>query len=265
MFVDYFDVVKDLYPDWQKVSCDDVEDCLKAVSSGRADCFLISSYRYNSIRKLCEKYKLTSLDTGKDIPFCIAVKGGETALYSILAKTTNLIADSYVNNMLTHYFAEEGKTTFGDMLRENIIIALQSKRGILHKISKKEADEIAERLIKELAIKTPSADQKIKNLSGGNQQKVLLARWLATNPKLLILDEPARGIDIGVKAEIQKTVVGLVEQGMSCVFISSELEEMERCCTKMFILRDKKIVGELGGDEISQSAIMKRIAGEGNT
>ena len=151
----------------------------------------------------------------------------------------------------------------GDLsIRENIIIALQSKRGLLHKISRKEADEITERLIKELAIKTPSADQKIKNLSGGNQQKVLLARWLATDPGLLILDEPTRGIDIGAKAEIQKIVVDLAGKGMSCVFISSELEEMERCCNKMFVLRDKKIVGSLSGDEISQSAIMKQIAGE---
>ena len=151
----------------------------------------------------------------------------------------------------------------GDLtIRENIIIALQSKRGLLHKISRKEADEITEKLIKELAIKTPSADQKIKNLSGGNQQKVLLARWLATDPGLLILDEPTRGIDIGAKAEIQKIVVDLASKGMSCVFISSELEEMERCCSKMFVLRDKKIVGSLSGDEISQSAIMKQIAGE---
>ncbi len=151
----------------------------------------------------------------------------------------------------------------GDLtIRENIIIALQSKRGLLHKIPSKEADEITERLIKELAIKTPSADQKIKNLSGGNQQKVLLARWLATNPGLLILDEPTRGIDIGAKAEIQKIVVDLAAKGMSCIFISSELEEMERCCTKMFVLKDKKIIGTLSGDEISQSAIMKQIAGE---
>ncbi len=151
----------------------------------------------------------------------------------------------------------------GDMsIRENIAIALQSKRGLLHKVSRKEADKIAQELIDELAIKTPSADQKIKNLSGGNQQKVLLARWLATDPRLLILDEPTRGIDIGAKAEIQKIVVELAGRGMSCIFISSELEEMERCCTRMFVLRDKKIVGELSGDEISQASIMKRIAGE---
>ncbi len=151
----------------------------------------------------------------------------------------------------------------GDLtIRENITIALQSKRGLLHKISRKEADEITEKLIKDLAIKTPSADQKIKNLSGGNQQKVLLARWLATDPDLLILDEPTRGIDIGAKAEIQKIVVDLASKGMSCIFISSELEEMERCCSKMFVLNDKKIVGQLSGEEISQSAIMKQIAGE---
>ena len=151
----------------------------------------------------------------------------------------------------------------GDLtIRENIIIALQSKRGLFNKISNREAQEIADRLIKELAIKTPSADQKVKNLSGGNQQKVILARWLATEPDLLILDEPTRGIDIGAKAEIQKTIVDLAKKGMSCIFISSEIDEMDRCCTKMFVLKDKEIVGSLNGDEISQSAIMKLMAGE---
>ncbi|MBQ9461319.1 MAG: transporter substrate-binding domain-containing protein [Clostridia bacterium] len=117
-------IMKDLYPNWKTVSCSDVEDCLKAVSDSRADCFLISSYRYNSIRRLCEKYRLTSFDTGKDIPFCFAVNTGDTELYSILAKTTNIIPDSYVNNALTHYFSEQGKTTLLDIIRDNIFIVI---------------------------------------------------------------------------------------------------------------------------------------------
>ena len=154
----------------------------------------------------------------------------------------------------------------GDLtIRENIIIALQAKRGLGKVISYAEAQKIADRFIEELAIKTPSADQQIKNLSGGNQQKVLLARWLATDPDLLILDEPTRGIDIGAKAEIQKTVMKLAQDGMSCVFISSEMEEMLRCCSRMYVLRDKEIVAELTGDEINESKIMQIIAGEGVT
>ena len=164
-------------------------------------------------------------------------------------------------------FCSENRKTegiIGDLtIRENIIIALQAKRGLGKVISYKEAQQIADRFIKELAIKTPSADQQIKNLSGGNQQKVLLARWLATGPKLLILDEPTRGIDIGAKAEIQKTVIKLAGEGMSCVFISSEMEEMLRCCSRMYVLRDKEIVAELSGDDISESHIMEIIAGEG--
>lgn len=152
----------------------------------------------------------------------------------------------------------------GDLtIRENIIIALQAKRGLGKAISYKEAQEIADKFIEELAIKTPSADQQIKNLSGGNQQKVLLARWLATNPELLILDEPTRGIDIGAKAEIQKIVMKLAKEGMSCVFISSEMEEMLRCCNRMFVLRDKEIVAEMTGENINEANIMKQIAGEG--
>lgn len=147
-------------------------------------------------------------------------------------------------------------------IRENIILALQAKRGLGKVIRFREAQAIADRFIAELEIKTPSADQQIKNLSGGNQQKVLLARWLATDPELLILDEPTRGIDIGAKAEIQNLVVKLAEGGMSCVFISSEMEEMLRCCSRIYVLRDKEIVEELTGDAINEQHIMQIIAGE---
>ena len=162
-------------------------------------------------------------------------------------------------------FCPENRKTegiVGDLsIRDNIILALQAKRGMFRAISKAEAQKLADEFIEKLEIKTPSADQLIKNLSGGNQQKVILARWMATNPDLLMLDEPTRGIDIGTKAEIQKLVVQLAEQGMAVIFISSEIDEMLRCCDRMIVLRDKKKVAELAGQEISEAAIMHFIAG----
>lgn len=146
-------------------------------------------------------------------------------------------------------------------IRENIILALQAKKGMFHFIGKKEQVRIAEHYIKLLDIKTPGREQQIKNLSGGNQQKVLLARWLATNPELLMLDEPTRGIDVGTKAEIQKIVIELAEKGMSIIFISSEMDEMLRCCDRMVVLNDKKKLGELSGSEINEQIIMEMIAG----
>lgn len=162
-------------------------------------------------------------------------------------------------------FCPENRKTEGIIgelsIWENIILALQVKRGIFHKISRKEAEELAKEYIEKLQIKTPGTEQLIKNLSGGNQQKVILARWLATDPEFLMLDEPTRGIDIGTKAEIQKIVMDLAGRGMAVLFISSEIDEMLRCCTRMIVLRDMKQVGELNGKEISEEAIMRIMAG----
>lgn len=146
-------------------------------------------------------------------------------------------------------------------VRENIIIALQAKRGMFHPLSRKEMNEAADKYIEMLQIKTASRETPIKSLSGGNQQKVIIGRWLLTNPEYLILDEPTRGIDIGTKTEIQKLVLDLAEQGMAVTFISSEVEEMLRTCSRMGILRDGRKVGELSGNELSQDGIMKAIAG----
>ena len=147
-------------------------------------------------------------------------------------------------------------------VRENIILAMQAKRGILRYYTKKERNEIAEEFIKSLNIVTPSTDQSIKNLSGGNQQKVILARWLAANPEFLILDEPTRGIDIGAKIEIQRLIRKLRDQGLAMLFISSELEEVVRCADRVAVLRDRVILKELLGEDIRESAIMKTIAEE---
>ena len=146
-------------------------------------------------------------------------------------------------------------------VRENIIIALRAKKGMFHPMSRKEMDEAADKYIKMLQIKTASRETPIKSLSGGNQQKVIIGRWLLTNPDFLILDEPTRGIDIGTKTEIQKLVLDLADQGMSVAFISSEVEEMLRTCSRMAVMRDGRKVGEISGDELSQEGIMKAIAG----
>lgn len=152
----------------------------------------------------------------------------------------------------------------GDLtVRENIILAIQARLGWFKYLSLQKQYEIADEYIKLLNISTPSADQPVKNLSGGNQQKVILARWLATNPKLLIMDEPTRGIDIGAKAEIQKLVLQLAEDGKSCVFISSELEEVLRTCHRIVVLRDKKKIEEFSG-EVGEGMIMQAMAGSGS-
>ncbi len=147
-------------------------------------------------------------------------------------------------------------------VRENIILAVQARRGWLRRISTREAEEIAERFIELLHIATPSTDQPVKNLSGGNQQKVILARWLATDPQLLILDEPTRGIDVGTKADIQKLVLDLAAEGKSCVFISSELEEVLRTSHRIVVLRDRGKAAEMMSG-VDEKELMAAIAGVG--
>jgi len=149
-------------------------------------------------------------------------------------------------------------------VRENIILAIQAKRGIFKKIPMAKQIEIADKFIELLQIKTAGRETLVRQLSGGNQQKVILARWLATDPEFLILDEPTRGIDIGTKTEIQKLVIRLSEEGKSIIFVSSEIEEMLRTCSRMAVLRDGSKVGEISGEELSQEGVMKAIAGGGH-
>lgn len=153
----------------------------------------------------------------------------------------------------------------GDLsVRDNIILALQVKTGFFKPFSKAKATEFANEYIKLLDIKTASVNTPIKSLSGGNQQKVILARWLLTKPKYLILDEPTRGIDVGTKIDIQKLVLKLASEGMSVTFISSETDEMLRTCSRLLVMRDRKLVGELKGDQLTQQTIMATIAGGEN-
>jgi simple sugar transport system ATP-binding protein len=145
-------------------------------------------------------------------------------------------------------------------VRENIILALQVGQGWFRFLSRQRQMEVAERYVEILGIATPSLDTPVKNLSGGNQQKVILARWLATNPQVLILDEPTRGIDVGTKAEIQKLVLSLAEEGKACIFISSELEEVMRCSHRIAVMSDRRKVGEFPGDA-EEKALMQAMAG----
>ena len=146
-------------------------------------------------------------------------------------------------------------------VRENIILALQVMNGFFKPISRSESEAFADEYIKALSIKTASRETPVGSLSGGNQQKVILARWLLTHPDYLILDEPTRGIDVGTKLEIQKLVLKLAEEGVSVTFISSEIEEMLRTCSRLIVMKDRHIVGELKGSELNQAQVMKTIAG----
>jgi simple sugar transport system ATP-binding protein len=147
-------------------------------------------------------------------------------------------------------------------VRDNITLALQAMRGFFKPLGKRKASEYTDEYIRMLNIKTASHDIPIGSLSGGNQQKVILARWLLTHPQYLILDEPTRGIDVGTKVEIQKLVLKLAEEGVSVTFISSEIEEMLRTCSRLIVMRDRSVVGELRGDEMTQDNIMRTIAGD---
>jgi galactofuranose transport system ATP-binding protein len=150
-------------------------------------------------------------------------------------------------------------------VRENIVLALQAKLGIARPLSRREQDEIAARFIKLLDIRPPDPERPIGLLSGGNQQKALLARWLAIDPKLLVLDEPTRGIDVGAHAEIIRLIRELCDKGLALLVISSELDEIVAYSDRVVVLRDRAHVGTLGCDAISVPSILAAIAADAGT
>jgi monosaccharide-transporting ATPase len=167
-------------------------------------------------------------------------------------------------------FCPENRKTEGlveDLtVRDNIILAVQAARGWSRPLAARRRDELIDRYVKALRITPADPDALVRNLSGGNQQKVLLARWLITEPRLLILDEPTRGIDVGAKAEIQKLVASLSVDGMSVLFISAELEEVLRLSHKVVVLRDRHLVGELPNDDaLTPERVMELIASGGRS
>ncbi len=147
-------------------------------------------------------------------------------------------------------------------VRENVILAMQAQLGMMRAIPFRQQQEMAENYVKWLGVKTASIETPIGSLSGGNQQKVLLARWLVTKPKMLILDEPTRGIDVRAKQEIMDYVSALCQKGMSILFISSELPEVLRCSDRLMIMRDRKACGEYQRGDLNDSSVLQVIAGD---
>jgi galactofuranose transport system ATP-binding protein len=146
-------------------------------------------------------------------------------------------------------------------IRENLILALQGKQGLWKTVTRAEQETLCAHYIAALRIKTPDAETPIKNLSGGNQQKVLLARWLATKPELIILDEPTRGIDIGARAEIEALIGRLRADGLAVLLISSEIEEIVRNSTRVVVLRERRRTWAMQGKAIEPERLMRAMAG----
>jgi simple sugar transport system ATP-binding protein len=146
-------------------------------------------------------------------------------------------------------------------IRENIVLALQARRGWWRPLGRAKEKRIAEHYMKALGIRARDIEQPIELLSGGNQQKALLARWLAIDPKMLILDEPTRGIDVAAKFEIMDRVMQLCAKGLGILLISSEIAEVLRVSDRIAVLRDRRKVAELAGDELDEHEVYRLIAG----
>ena len=152
----------------------------------------------------------------------------------------------------------------GDLtVAENIVLGIQARRGWLRRVGRAEQDAVVGQYIEALGVKPADPDRPVRLLSGGNQQKVLLARWLATAPELIILDEPTRGIDVGAKADIQRKVAELSAKGLSVIFISSEIEEVIRLAQRIVVMRDRRKIGELESNGIDVDDVIDFIAHEG--
>jgi monosaccharide-transporting ATPase len=188
----------------------------------------------------------------------VTIDGSTAEVHTPMAGLSKKIAFSTENRR------DEG--IIGDLtVRENLILAVQARRGWARPLSRREQNELCDKYLLELNVRPSDPERPIKNLSGGNQQKVLLGRWLATKPQLIVLDEPTRGIDVGAKAEIQEAIAALAEDGMSVVFISSELEEVVRLSERIVVLKDHRKIGEIvNGPEVTADTIVDLIATEGS-
>ncbi|MFD9888545.1 sugar ABC transporter ATP-binding protein [Amycolatopsis sp. NPDC059027] len=148
-------------------------------------------------------------------------------------------------------------------VRENIVLAALPRLSPFGLVSRAKQDRVVDIFMKRLRIKASSPDQKVAELSGGNQQKVLLARWLCTQPKVLLLDEPTRGIDVGAKAEVQALIDELATEGLGVLLISSEMDELIDGADRVVVLRDGAVAGELSGDRVTEEAVLAAIAAAG--
>ncbi|MCS3406359.1 galactofuranose ABC transporter, ATP-binding protein YtfR [Serratia sp. AKBS12] len=191
------------------------------------------------------------------------IKAQDSGTAKVAGKTVAIRSPRKAASLGFGYCPEDRKTdgiVGAATVRENIILALQAQRGWLRPLPLREQTRIAESFIQLLGIRTPGPEQQIQYLSGGNQQKVLLSRWLATNPRFLILDEPTRGIDVGAHAEIIRLIERLCSEGLALLVISSELEELAGYADRIVVLRDRRHVAQLDHDAIGVPAIMQAIA-----
>jgi monosaccharide-transporting ATPase len=189
----------------------------------------------------------------------------DTGDVEVAGKTVRLSSPRDAIRLGFGYCPEERKTegVVAELtVRENIVLALQARRGWMKPLSRREQDVIARRFIKLLDIRPADPERPIGLMSGGNQQKALLARWLATDPRLLILDEPTRGIDVGAHAEIIRLIRQLCADGLALLVISSEIEEVVVYADEVVVLRDRAHVTTLRGDAITVSGVLSTIAAE---
>jgi len=210
---------------------------------------LLGSGRTELARLLCGADKA---DSGT-----VVFQGRKAVLNSPAAGLAHRIAYSSENRR------DEG--VVADLtVRENLVLAVQARRGWMRRLSRREENEIVDTYVTGLGIRPADPEVRVRNLSGGNQQKVLLGRWLATRPDMLILDEPTRGIDVGAKAEIQAAVVALSDGGVAVVYISSEIDEVVRLSDRIVILKDRRKVDEIDvGPDTTTATIVDIIAGAG--
>jgi len=206
---------------------------------------LLGSGRTELVRLL---YGADRADTGQ-----IEVKGTSARMTSPRQAIDRRIAFSSEDR--------RGEGIIGDLtVAENIVLGIQARRGAMRRIPRAEADAVVKEYIEALGVRPADPSMLAGNLSGGNQQKVLLGRWLATAPELLILDEPTRGIDVGAKADIQRKVAELSARGLSVIFISSELEEVLRIAQRVIVMRDRRKIGEVSPQETDLSGLVEYIA-----
>ena len=208
---------------------------------------LLGSGRTELVRLL---YGADHADSGR-----VAVRGSTVRLTTPRHAIENRIAFSSEDR--------RAEGIIGDLtVAENIVLGIQARRGWLRKIGGAEQASIVAEYIEALGVRPADPSMLVRNLSGGNQQKVLLARWLATAPQLIILDEPTRGIDVGAKADIQRKVAELAGQGLAVVFISSELEEVVRLAHRIVVMRDRRKLGELDAHDTNVDDVVAAIAAE---
>ncbi len=182
-----------------------------------------------------------------------------------VAVRTGSVAESIRHGLAFTPEDRQGQGLILDLsVTENIILALQARQGALRPVPATEQRRVTEHYIASLGIKVPDPGAPVRTLSGGNQQKVLLARWLATQPRILILDEPTRGIDVGARADIESLIADLRAKGLSIILISEELDELIRTCSRALVLRDRRAVGELAGTALTESAVLGLIASAGH-